>query len=43
LRNFHFEAPKEEASKCKTPLDFHHLGALEDDPKVDYVYRFIEP
>jgi hypothetical protein len=41
-RNFHFEVPKEETSKCKAlPISWfgenqdYHLGVLEDDPKLD--------
>ncbi len=42
MRNFHFEAPREEVSKCKGLLiglfgenQDSHLGALKDDPKFD--------
>lgn len=41
-RDFYFELPKEEISKCKAlPIGWfgenqdYHLGALEDDPKPD--------
>jgi hypothetical protein len=42
MKNFHFEASREEVSKCKALLislfgesQDSHLGALKDDPKFD--------